>query len=284
MTDSPWAQLRPQQTPVAPATRADGPGPNYAGATQPVTAYPDPFKQKIGAALVAQGRSGSSPNSMRAGAALLGAASPGELLKDVLAGFNGEIKVLRLPAGAREDLGRILAASGLESERIGPLLAGLGTGEMKLDKVYQTLAKADLSGRGRGPGLVATEAGVADLGQFLAGLGASTEVVDQALSGLTPGEAVTGRALREIFAKVDIGGLERDLRSGDLRSLVGFMQNMGARPGDLEKLGALLAGTEGQLPTSEFLQFLDGLKEGPAQSVTGQELELVKKILANIER
>jgi hypothetical protein len=242
------------------------------------SAWPAPFRRQVGLGLVALGRPGQSANSMTAGAALLGSSSTGEVLRDVLADLKGELKVLKLPPKARDDLGRILADSGVDRERLGRIMAAFGRDGLSLEVLNRQLAGLDLSGRGRG--LVATSEGLAELGQFLGSLGSSTEVIEEVLNGLKPGQLVTGEALRDIFRRADVGGLARNLSSGDLRSLAACLQKMGAAPGDLERLDNILRQTSGQLDS--FLEFLDNLKEPPALS--GQKLETLKALLDQVSR
>ena len=269
--------------PAAPAwTPREGADPAAVNAAldRAKIAWPTPFRQQVGLGLVALGRPGLSSNSMSAGASLLGAASTGEVLRSVLSGFKGELKVLKLPPAAREDLGRILAGSGLDQERLGRIMSGFGRDGLSLDELNRHLAGVDLSGRGQG--LTATESGLVELGQFLGSLGASTEVIGQVMHGLKPGQALTGEVLRDIFKRTEVGGLARNLGPGDLRSLSAFLRSMGAAPGDLEKLESLLSQSSGQLTLDGFLDFLDGMKEAPA--VSGQELEGLKSLLEQVGR
>ena len=266
----------------APALGREGADPAAltAALDQAKTAWPAPFRQKVGLGLVALGRQGLSPNSMTAGASLLGASSSGEVLRSLLGGLQGELKILKLPLTAREDLGRILADSGMDQERLGLIMSGFGRDGLSLEDLNRSLSGLNLSGRGRG--LTATDSGLAELGQFLGSLGASTEVIDQVLNGLKPGQPVTGETLRDIFNNTELGGLSRDLGPGDLKSLVSFLQKMGATPASLEKLENLLLGTSGQLPMAAFLDFMDGLKEGSPGS--GQDMEALKSLLEHVQR
>jgi len=238
--------------------------------------WPAPFRKQVGLGLVALGRPGLSANSMASGASLLGAASTGEVLRDVLTGLKGELKILKLPPQARETLGRILADSGVGRESLGRIMAGFGRDGLSLETLNRQLAGLNLSGQGQG--LVATEDGLFELGQFLGSLGAPTEAIDQVLNGLKPGQLVTGEILRDILGRTELGGL--NLNSSDLRSLAACLSKMGATPGQLEKLEAFLGQTSGQLDS--FLDFLDSLKEAPALS--GGKLEELKTLLGQISR
>ena len=245
-------------------------------------AWPAPFRKQVGLGLVALGRPGRSANSMTAGAALLGSSSPGEVLQNVLSGLKGELKVLKLPPRARDDLGRILAGSGLDQARLDRIMAGFGREGLSLETLNKNLAGLDLSGRSQG--LIATEAGLTELARFLGSLGASAEVIDQALNSVKPGQPMTGEVLRDIFKRTEVGGLARNLGPGDIKSLAAFLREMGAGPQALDKLENQLGQTSGQMPLESFLDFLDGLKETPAEAVTGREMEKVKTLLEQVSR
>ena len=244
--------------------------------------WPAPFRKQVGLGLVALGRPGRSANSMTAGAALLGSSSPGEVLQNVLSGLKGELKVLKLPPRARDDLGRILAGSGLDQARLDRVMAGFGRDGLSLEALNKQLSGADL--RGRGQGLIATEAGLTELARFLGSLGASTEVIDHALNSVKPGQPMTGEVLRDIFRRTEVGGLARNLGPGDIKSLAAFLREMGAGQEALEKLENRLWQTSGQMPLESFLDFLDGLKETPAEAVTSKDMEKVKSLLEQVSR
>lgn len=248
------------------------------------TSLPGPFKKQVGLGLMALGRTGSSMNSMQAGAELMNCASSGQALKDIFGSLGAERSFLTLDKKALPALGQILAGSGQDQETIDQFLSGLANGQMSVEELYLSLSKLDFARQTSGGGLIANEDGLPALGQFFAGLGASSEIVDRLTSGFATGQPITAAELRSIFGSGDDGFLTPCLTESDVRDLMSLLKSMGAGEKNLNGLAGLLSESKGQLTINEFLNFVETMEAPSAKSVSGQEMEMIKTIMDNISR
>ncbi|MDR1044205.1 MAG: flagellar hook-length control protein FliK [Candidatus Adiutrix sp.] len=244
---------------------------------------PATFRKQVGLGLMALGRSGSSANSMLAGARLMDCRSSGEALKGLFSSLGAERSFLKLDKEALPAFGQILSDSGVSDSDISSLMSWLGGGQLTLDRLYQGLEKLDLSGARQG-GLTATEDGLAALGQFFGSLGASAEIVEAVTSGFTPGQPVSASALRQIISSGNDGLLAPSLSEADARDLASMLESMGVGQKRLESLSTLLRESGGQMSVDSFLNFIEGLEQAPAKPLTGQDMDLVKTVLDNLTK
>ncbi len=244
---------------------------------------PSSYKKQVGLGLVAMGQTGSSADSMAAGAGLMGCHSSAEALKGILNSLGAERGVMKLDKSALPALGQVLADSGLDDESINKFLSDLAKGDMTLDRIFFGLSQLNFPTGATG-GLTATADGLPALGQFFGSLGASTDIMGKVTSGFQPGDKVTAAALRQIIGSGDDGLLASTLSEADARNLASMLKSMGATDDQLNGLSTLLAKTQGQMSMDDFLGFIEGMETTPTKTVTGKELEMVKAIMENISR
>lgn len=245
---------------------------------------PSSYKKQLGVGLMTMGQSGLSANSMQTGAALMNCDSSAEALREIFGSLGAARAHLKLDRGALGDLGQILADSGLSAEEVDGFLSGVAGGSLTIDDIYARLEKLDLQSESRKKGLTATEDGLAALGQFLSGLGASPETVAGVVSGFMTGDQVTVADLRHVLSATDDGLTAPCLTETDINNLAAMLKSMGAGQNNLKSLSSMLAQNNGQTTVDDVLNFLEGLENAKPQTVTGQELKLVKNILDNITR
>ncbi|MGL4209494.1 MAG: flagellar hook-length control protein FliK [Candidatus Adiutrix sp.] len=242
------------------------------------------YKNQIGRGLMAMGQMGSSVNSMKAGADLLGCRTPLEALNSLLGDLKGELSLLKLNPKGLAALGEVMGARGLGTDRINETLAPLSDNSMTLEQVFFQTQKLAKNFDNSGGGLIATEDGLSKLGQFFNSLGASTEMVRATLDTFKPGDEVTAAALRALLTNFDDGSLAPTLSEAEAFNFKSLLQSMGARPSDIDTLSTILRNTQGKLSINGFLDFLEGMEKAPAQTMTSQDLEMVKAVLQNINR
>ena len=246
---------------------------------------PSSYRKQLGVGLMAMGQSGLAAGSMLTGASMMNCSSSAEALREVFGSLGAARAHLKLDRGVLGDLGRILSDSGLNDEEVDGFLSGVAGGSLTIDDIYARLEKLDLQSENRKKGLTATEGGLAALGQFLSGLGASPETVAGVVSGFMAGDQITVADLRHVLnAGGDDGLTAPCLTETDIHNLASMLKSMGAGQNSLKSLSQMLAQNNGQTTMDDVLNFLEGLENTPAKTVTGQELKLVKNILDNISR
>ena len=245
---------------------------------------PSSYKKQLGVGLMVMGQSGLSSRSMLAGASLMDCGSSAEALREIFGSLGAARAHLKLDRGVLGDLGQVLADSGLGDEEIDGFISDIASGNMTIDEIYARLEKLDLKSENAKKGLTATEGGLAALGQFLSGLGASSETVTSVTSGFLPGDQITAADLRQIIGLNDDGLLAPCLSETDIYNLASVLKTMGLSQNNLNSLSGLLSRNNGQMSMNDVLNFMEGLENTPARTVTGQELKLVKNILDNISR
>lgn len=262
------------------------------------------FKSQLQTSLLATGKPESALNGWLVG----GGGSSAGLLKAALESLGSLGSRFKLDKEGLDDLATIFRDSGLDEEKNAELIAGLASGPMNLDRVLLTVSKAEsylaeakalaeLEGTTETAqgGLTATADGLNSLGQFLASLGISTEMVKAVTSAVGPGESLTSAGLAAILTGE--GGdelLAPCLADGDLSSLVGALKSMGLDQRGMEGLNVLM-GQEGAnlgdlLGLLAFLETPEPLSANPAKAAadvqrlltrTSQEGALVKEPLFN---
>ena len=246
---------------------------------------PSSYKKQLGLGLMALGRQGSSGNSMQSGAALMNCRSSAEALHGVFASLGAERSFLKLDKNALPALGQVLSDSGLDDESLNNIMSELAAGSLTLDQIFYKLEKLNLGSGGQdGQGLTATSDGLSALGQFFGSLGASAEIVEAVTSGFTPGEKITASSLRQIIGSGDDGFLAPCLSEADTDNLMGMLRSMGFGQKNLNSLSNLLSQSNGQMSMNSFLDFLENVEQSAPRTASGQELDLVKTIMANISR
>ncbi|UQZ90035.1 hypothetical protein C4J81_12815 [Deltaproteobacteria bacterium Smac51] len=244
---------------------------------------PDTFKKQLGQSLMAMGQTANTANSMKMGADLMGVQNGVDALKGLLGTMKAELSVLQLDKKALPALGELMAESGMDNDTINNMLSQLASGSMTMEQVFYNLNKAssDLSTTGS---LVATEDGMAGLGQFFSSLGVSPEVVESIVSGFKNGDNITSAALKDIIGSADESLLSAPISEADAENLGNCLKAMGASDRQLGSLANLLSQTDGKMSVNDFVNFFD--KMGPANdaSVSSKELDLIKTIMANISR
>ena len=250
---------------------------------------PDAFKNQLGRGLLALGEDGFGQNSMATGAALLGVNSPSEALKNILGSMGAGLSNLKLDKNALPQLGKMLADSGLEEDKLNEALselAALGQGDLAMDDVLRFMQKytVDLNNRGDGGGLIATEDGLPAMGQFFMSLGLSPEVAKNVTTAFKPGDAVTAADLRAIIAGAGDNTLAPCLSEADISNLKGMLESMGANARDMQNLWDQLAQTKGTLSLEGFLKFVDGVGTGQQDTLSQAQLGDLKTVLDSIHR
>ncbi len=244
---------------------------------------PKTFKKQLGQSLLALGQENRAGSSMKVGADLMGAQNGAAILKDMLGTLGGELPLLKLDKEALPALEELMLESGLEQAEVNDMLADLAKGDMELDTLFHDLSRAvnDLEQKGS---LVATKEGLAGLGQFFTDIGASPKVVESILGGFEPGEKITSAALKDLIGAADETLLNAPISEGNAETLVTALKVMGASPAQLNSLGNLLAESGGKMSVNDFAGFFDQMGPGRDVSVGTKELDLIKNILANINR
>ncbi|MDR2423046.1 MAG: flagellar hook-length control protein FliK [Deltaproteobacteria bacterium] len=233
---------------------------------QAQTILPQPFKEEVSQALMGGGQ---LERGLR-GFKLTGEERPTKALKGLLENLKGEGNLWSLDRDCLPALGRVMLASGAETEKVAESLARLSQGSLTLDKVMkevslmegdlamaQTLGLSELNGgqempeglvdlfsqgAASGDQLIATEAGLGAMGQFFLSLGLSTEAVKAVTSDLSPGEAFSSQSLRKLLS--DLGEpLAPLLSDGDSSELFLALKSMGANSESLTLFSQYLAQT-----------------------------------------
>jgi hypothetical protein len=260
---------------------------------------PGGFRSQLGTSLMASGKAQNGLNGFLLNG---GSGRSTQLLKNTLEKLSGMGDVWSLDKEALADLGQIFVDSGVDPEEAFDLLSSLGQTNLTLDNVLRTVAKADdLASRNLGvqeeTGLTATAAGLNNLGQFLASLGLSSEVIKGVTSSLAPGQSFTSHDLRGILSRHGDEVLAPLLVEGDLASLSEALKGLGASPTDLANLSVLLTQTQGRASLDDLLGLL-AFSEQPKSlspvdpqkmvvdvqnllNMTSRESELVKTPLFN---
>jgi hypothetical protein len=269
------------------------------------SSLPTGFKRQIGASLMASGRTDNAVN----GYLLTGGGRPTAFLKDTLEKLGALGQSWKLDKEALPELESLFIESRTPAEEAAGLIAALSEGPLTLDNVLRTVSKADdlaaqtatddSGGQSGAEGLkllTATPGGLNNLGQFLASLGLSTEVVKAATS-FTPGQSFSSQDLREILSQNGSDAILAPLLAdSDLVSLVEALKAMGADQNSLGQLSTFLAVNQGQATLDDLLGLLAFTEQpGPLTpdprkvadqiqnllSQTRNESELVKAPLFN---
>ncbi|MDR2946565.1 MAG: flagellar hook-length control protein FliK [Candidatus Adiutrix sp.] len=248
---------------------------------------PQSYKKQVGVGLMVMGQDGLSADSMLAGASLMNSHSPAEALRDVFSSLGAAREHLKLDKAALNDLGQVLADSGVSNEEIDSFISGAAGSGFSIKDMYARLEKLDLS-KSPKRGLDITPESLAALGQFLSGVGVKPEAIDELTSQFQLGEKITAADLRPVLTAEGGGPLAPCLTETDARNLESMLKSMGVSEGDLDRMSAMLGQgkgqSRGQASTGDVLSFLEGLENTPAKAVTGAEMKLVKNILDNIAR
>ncbi|MDR2300714.1 MAG: flagellar hook-length control protein FliK [Deltaproteobacteria bacterium] len=257
---------------------------------------PAGFRGQIGTSLMASGKGENALN----GYLLQGGGLPTTFLKNTLERLGALGQGWNLDKEALSDLENLFIESGVGAEDASNLIAALAQEELTLDNVLRTVNKADLlatqnQGLDGGSLLTATPDGLNGLGQYLASLGLSTEVV-KAVTSIAPGQTISSYDLRNILANGSDEILAPLLTEGDLNSLVQALTALGADQKTFSQLNLLLEANQGQANLNDLLGLLAFAETpGPvtpdpakvAQEIqnllaqTAQNGELVKEPLFN---
>jgi hypothetical protein len=248
---------------------------------------PTPFKKQLGVNLMASGKSENGVN----GYLLSGGGRPTAFLKNTLEKLGSLGQSWNLDKEALPELQELFLESGVPPEEAMNLITSLASKELTLDNVLMTVGKADsLAAQGENGEqfLTATPGGLNNLGQFLASLGLSSEVV-KAVTSMTPGQSFTSFDLKDILTQ---NGSEEILApllvEGDLNSLVEALKLMGADQNTLGQLSTLLTTSQGQTSLNDLLGLLAFSEQpGPMNSdpkkVASQIQNLLSKTDSNTE-
>ncbi|MDR2459705.1 MAG: flagellar hook-length control protein FliK [Deltaproteobacteria bacterium] len=253
---------------------------------QTETNLPGAFKAKVSRELLLT-------NNQLTGAqgVLMGQKSALGLLTDALNGAdtNLELFSLTLDSESLSSLENLLLSSGLETEKINEILGSLldSGPQIALKDLIKTLQGADTGEALLGGGMVATEDGLNNLGQFLLGLGMSLETVKGLTTGIEPGAALTASTLRDFLTQAaDSSGLDTLLGEGDLNFLALALESMGAGTKTINGINMLMDANNGNVTLGDLLNLLSSMEKPVTQSPNQVALDiqtLISKIKTEAE-
>jgi flagellar hook-length control protein FliK len=242
---------------------------------------PAGFRAQLGTSLMASGQGQKALN----GYLLQGGGLPTTFLKNTLEKLGSLGQGWKLDKEALSDLENLFLESGLTSEEAAKLIGGLAQEELTLDNLLRTVNKADLlasqAGGAQSSGaLTASPDGLNGLGQYLASLGLSTEVV-KAVTSLSPGQAITSYDLRKLITNGSDELLAPLLKDGDLNSLVQALQALGADQKTFSQLNLLLEANQGQANLNDLLGLLAFAESpGPVTSDPAKVAQEIQNLLS----
>jgi hypothetical protein len=244
---------------------------------------PTGFKSQIGTSLMASGQAENGLN----GYLLTGGGRPTSFLKGTLEKLGSLGQSWKLDKEALPELQNLFLESGVPSEEAQSLIGALSQTNLTLDDVLRTVGKADVLAAQNGGGtyqdlLTTTPGGLNNLGQFLASLGLSSEVV-QAVTSMSPGQTLVSSDLKSILLQEGGGEevLAPYLTSGNLTSLYEALKSMGAGSSTLGQLTDFISVNQGQANLNDLLGLLAFSEQpGPVASDPQKVAEQIQNLLS----
>jgi hypothetical protein len=248
---------------------------------------PGGFKTQLKNSLLLTGVKESAENGMK----LNQSSSPVKILKDALISMNLAPDLTTVDGSALESLAGILSQSGVSVEETQELLKDLvgDDGNIQMLDLLKTLTKAEdylvtnASISQTSSTLTATPDGLNSLGQFLMGLGLSSETVKAVTSEMEIGAIIQVKTLEEIISSSGADSLQSIISEGDLNFLALALDSMGANVNDLGNLSLILEENKGAVTLGTLLDFLRTLEKPQTQMSLTAVSENIQDLLLKVE-